>query len=62
MLDEVHLAANGSTADDVITREKNVELQPRDDCCDKGSVNIGKEWNHTDQLLTVKVDNVLKRK
>lgn len=59
MLDEVHLCTNCSTADNVVSREEHVKLQPCDDRGDEGIISTGKERDYTDQLLTVELDNIL---
>lgn len=61
MLDEVHLLANGSLSDDVVTRLEDLETQFGQHGGDKVWISVGKQRHGGHQFTTVKVNNLLQK-
>ena len=62
MLNEVHLATNGTTPYDMLTLKENFKCKSSYDRGNECFICIREERNDSNQLLTVVVDNVLQGK
>lgn len=62
MLDEVHLFADGSFPDDIVTRLEDLEAQFGQHGGDKVWIGVGEQRHGGHQFATVKVDDLLHEK